>query len=192
MIPTVDELNFATTSLLVALSARNLETGDHCPRVARLALSLGQLLDLPSRDLENLKLGALLHDIGKIRVPDAILCKPGRLTPAEWGTMKLHPADGGNMLRALNCPAPVVAIVEQHHEWYDGAGYPYGLAGDQICEEARIFAVADAYDALTRDRVYRRGVDHHSALAEWSGDQFDPAVVAALFRLSPTQQAGAA
>lgn len=180
---TPDELEFATTALLVALSARNLETGNHCPRVCRIALQLGRELQLSGDDLYNLKFGALLHDVGKMKTPDAVLCKPDRLTEDEWAIMRRHPFDGACMLRGLEFPEAVCLIVEQHHERWDGVGYPFGLTTTQIRSETRIFAVADAYDALTRDRVYRKGIDHHGALSEisaWSGIQFDPRVVETL------------
>src|SRR6185369_4313118 len=98
MRPTQEQLEFGTTTLLVALSARNLETGDHCPRVNRLALQLGRALQLNSSDLNALKFGSLLHDIGTIKTPDAVLCKPDKLNAAEWETMRRHPLDGDNIL----------------------------------------------------------------------------------------------
>lgn len=186
MKPTDAELEFGTTSLLIALAARNLETGDHCPRVNRLALQLGRVLRLPSADLYALKFGSLLHDIGKLKTPDAILRKPGQLTATEWATMRQHASDGANILRALNFPETVCLIVEQHHEWFDGTGYPYQLAGPEITFSARIFAVADAYDAIVSDRCYRKGEPRAVALHEinqWRGSQFDPVVVDALINL---------
>src|SRR6266498_3003831 len=122
MIPTQEQLEFATTALLVALATRNLETGGHAKRVATIALDLGRAMNLPAEKLYALKFGALLHDLGKLQTPDAVLCKPGRLTPEEWATMREHPITGSNMLRALNFPEPVCLILEQHHERYDGEG----------------------------------------------------------------------
>jgi putative nucleotidyltransferase with HDIG domain len=191
MKPTQEQLEFGTTTLLIALTARNLETGDHCPRVNRLALQLGRSLRLSADELYDLKFGSLLHDIGKIRTRDAVLTKPGKLTETEWEEMRRHPLDGGSLLRALDFPESVCLIVEQHHEWFDGSGYPFGLAGDQIYLPARVFAVADTYDAITRDRCYRKGAAAAVALHEinsWSGTQFDPQVVERLIQLSRDNQ----
>ena len=186
MTPTQEQLEFATTALLVALSARNLETGDHSQRVARIALDLGRAMDLPAEQLHALKFGALLHDLGKLQTQDAVLCKPGRLTSDEWKIMHKHPSTGANMLRALNFPESVCEIVEQHHERYDGEGYPYGLRGQQIRLEARIVSVADLFDAVTCDRCYRTGAAPAVALheiASWAGQQFDPVVAQAFLQL---------
>jgi putative nucleotidyltransferase with HDIG domain len=190
MKPTPEQLEFGTTSLLCALAARNLETGDHCPRVNRLALQLGRALQLPQEELVALKFGSLLHDIGKLRVPDAVLCKPDKLTADEWEIMRRHPFDGATILRSLNFPEDVCLIVEQHHEWFDGSGYPYGLKDNQISRPARVFAVADTFDAITRDRCYRSGASIAVALHEinsWRDKQFDPYVVDALLRLPLTE-----
>ncbi len=194
MNPSNDQLEFATSALLVALCARDLETGDHCPRVNRLALKLGRALALPQEHLYALKFGSLLHDIGKLRTGDAVLCKPDRLTAAEWEIMRRHPLDGATMLRSLGFPEPVCLIVEQHHETWSGTGYPYGLKANEIYIGARLFAVADAYDAITRDRCYRKGAAAHVALHEissCSGTQFDPKVVTAFLNLErpPHQEA---
>lgn len=186
MKPTQEQLELATTALLLALSARNLETGGHAQRVSEIALDLGRAMGLQSEQLYALKFGSLLHDLGKIRTPDAVLCKPARLTPDEWEIMREHPATGANMLRALGFPEPVCLVLEQHHERYDGHGYPYRLRGDQIQIEARIFAVADTFDAITADRCYRPGAAPAVALheiASWSERQFDPVVVDAFLQL---------
>lgn len=186
MKPTQEQLEFGTTSLLMALAQRNLETGDHCPRVNRLALSLGRKLKMSGDDLNTLKFGSLLHDIGKIRTRDAVLCKPAPLSPDEWTEMRRHPIDGAIMLRALDFPESICLVVEQHHEWFNGSGYPFNLAAGQISFAARVFSVADTYDAITRDRCYRKGAAAETALHEissWSGTQFDPDVVEALLLL---------
>ena len=183
-----------TTALLVALSARNLETGDHCPRVSRLALALGRALSLTGDELETLKFGSLLHDVGKIGTPDAILCKPAKLTPEEWLKMREHPVTGSTILHALGFPPDVCRLVEQHHERFDGTGYPFGLAGKAISIGARIFAIADTFDALVSDRCYRRGVAIAAALDEivaWSGRQFDPELVDRFVILPPVTYANA-
>lgn len=192
MTPTPGELEFAATALLLALSARNLETGDHCPRVARLALELGRTLQLTGDDLYALHLGSLLHDIGKLQTPDAVLCKPDKLDADEWQIMRRHPTAGAAMLRAANFPEAACLVVEQHHERFDGQGYPFNLQRQQISLNARIFAVADTFDAITADRCYRAGAAPAVALHEiqsWSGKQFDPEIVDAFLALHlPTRQ----
>lgn len=180
MKPTEAQLEHSTTALLVALAARNLETGDHCPRVSRLALGLGQAFRLSAAELDVLKWGSLLHDIGKLRTPDAVLCKPDKLTPAEWTIMREHPVTGAAILRSLGYPEAVCLLVEQHHEKYDGSGYPFALAEKQISIGARIFAIADTYDAIVSNRCYRRAAAREHALQEletWKGRQFDPQLV---------------
>ena len=189
--PTQEQIEFSTTTLLLALSARNLETGDHCPRVNRLALQLGRALQLRADDLYALKFGSLLHDIGKLRTRDAVLCKPAKLNSDEWEEMRRHPVDGATILRSLNFPESICLIVEQHHEWIDGTGYPFGLKENEISFGARVFAVADTFDAITRDRCYRQGAAVAVALHEissWSGTQFDPKVVDVLITLSRNHQ----
>lgn len=188
-----EHLEIGAQCLLVALAARNLETGGHAQRVCDLALELGRALQLPATKLFNLKFGALLHDVGKLATPDAILCKPGPLTDDEWKVMREHPITGANLLRSLKFPLGVSAIVEQHHERHDGLGYPYGLRGREITIEARVFSVVDAYDAITADRCYHRGaapaVAYHE-LASWAGKQFDPDVVDAFLDLRGASQYG--
>lgn len=142
--------------------------------------------------MQHLELGALLHDIGKLRVPNAIINKPGKLTEAEWDVVKQHPAHGEAMLRRIGgLLAQVAPIVRGHHERFDGAGYPDGLAADAIPIEARVITACDSFSAMTTDRSYRRGMSHGEALAELercTPGQFDPRVVAALV----TSLAGAA
>jgi putative nucleotidyltransferase with HDIG domain len=130
--------------------------------------------------------GALLHDIGKIGIPDAILRKPGPLTEEEWTIMRQHPRIGYEMLKQIDFLKQAVPIILHHHERFDGRGYPAGLAEDQIPLGARIFAVADTYDAITSDRPYRKGRSHATAVEEvrkGCGTQFDPLVVEALLSL---------
>lgn len=180
MTPTAAQLEHSTTALLLALSARSLETGNHCPRVNQLSLALGRALTLTGDELHALHLGSLLHDVGKLQTPDAVLKKPGSLTETEWTTMHEHPVTGSNMLRSLGYPEAACLIVEQHHERYDGEGYPLQLRESEISLGARIFAIADTYDAITNTRVYRNGASPAAALHEitsWSGRQFDPAIV---------------
>ncbi|MEP6743840.1 MAG: HD-GYP domain-containing protein [bacterium] len=187
MTPTTSEIEFATTSLLIALRAHDRETANHAVRVQTVALNMGRAMNLSGNQLWALKIGSLLHDLGKLQTPDAILRKPTALTDEEWGTMRLHPYTGGMMLRALNFPEPVCLIVEQHHEHWNGRGYPYGLAQDEISCGARILAVADSYDAIVSDRCYHPGesAPHGRTKILWDmGRQFDPRAVAAFLLLT--------
>ena len=130
--------------------------------------------------------GALLHDVGKIGITDRVLLKAGPLSDGEWREMRKHPDLGATLVGEIGFLRPARELVRAHHERYDGAGYPRGLAGDAIPLGARIFGVADAFDALTTDRPYRRGLDHTEAarrIAAGRGSQFDPAVVDAFLRI---------
>src|SRR5262249_11557662 len=150
------------------------------------SLLLGQQMDLEDRDLELLRLGGPLHDIGKIGIDDAILRKPDRLTPEEFDAMKLHTVKGAEILATVQELHPIIPIVRNHHERWDGKGYPDGLAGEEIPRLARILAVADAFDAMTSDRPYRKGMAAAVAFAEvekQSGKQFDPACAAAFLEI---------
>lgn len=153
-------------SLATALDARDRYTAGHSERVAHLAVVIGQSLGLAGRELDMLRLGALLHDIGKIGVPDAVLRKPGRLTDEEFAQIELHPSIGARILEPLRLPAEVLAVVELHHEQPDGRGYPHGLQDDQIPRLAAIVHGADAFDAITSARAYRPGRPVADALAE--------------------------
>jgi putative nucleotidyltransferase with HDIG domain len=164
-------------SLVAALDAREHETGDHSQRVVRLSLAVARRLGLPERDLPDLGRGALLHDIGKIGVPDAILLKADRLSEAEWAEMRRHPQIGYDILRSIDFLERSADMVLAHQERFDGLGYPRGLAGDEIPIAARIFAIADTYDAMTSDRPYRKALSPEAArveIARCSGTQFDP------------------
>lgn len=169
-------------ALVQALETRDSETHGHSERVVTFSLRLGYELGLDKTALRDLELGALLHDIGKIGVPDSILRKPAKLTEDEWNKMKLHPIHGQKILRNIPFLDGVARIVSQHHEKWDGSGYPIGLRGEDIDLGARIFAVIDAFDAIISDRIYRRGGSYEEAAAElskFSGTQFDPLVVEA-------------
>lgn len=173
-------------ALSTALRVRDAETFEHSRRVVAFSLRLGQELSLDRLQMESLGLGAFLHDIGKIRVPDAILLKPGKLTAEEWVRMRNHPLYGQQLLKGIKFLAGASLVVGQHHERWDGSGYPRGLAGGEIDLNARIFAVADAYDAITTDRVYRAGADYKNAateLASGASKHFDPTVVEVFQRI---------
>lgn len=174
-------------SLLFRLRARDVETLAHSQRVVRLSLMLGREFDLNSTELQSLEYGSLLHDIGKIDVPDSILRKPGPLTSLEWKKMREHPLLGMQILSDIDFLKDASLVVGQHHERWDGKGYPFRLRGNEIDRNARIFAVADAFDAMTSDRVYHAGKGFDAAAAELrrcAGQQFDPEVVEAFTRLS--------
>jgi len=177
-------------SLTAALETRDLETHGHSERVVNFSLRLGRELKLGEEQLRSLEFGSLLHDIGKIGVPDAILRKPAALSESEWVRMREHPLHGQKILSGIEFLEGAARVVAQHHEKWDGSGYPLGLRGEQIDFNARIFAVADAFDAITSDRVYRRGRSYEEAISEldaFSGRQFDPEVVEA-FRRVPREE----
>lgn len=161
--------------------------GEHTQGVVELALAVGQELGLDARRRRDLEFGSLLHDIGKLRVSNAIINKPGKLTEAEWEVIRRHPIDGQLMLeRVGGAMAEIGRIVRAHHERVDGAGYPDGLKGDAIPLEARIICVCDSYNAMVTTRSYRSAMTKEQALEELvrcAGTQFDPDVVAALVRI---------
>lgn len=168
--------------LAAALEARDVETRGHSDRVVAFCIRLGKQLHLSDDEMVALECGALLHDIGKIGVPDHILFKPGPLTDDEWAQMRRHVEYGGNILQGIEFLKDAAKVVEQHHEKYNGSGYLLGLSGEEIYIGARIFAVADAVDAFTSDRPYRAGRSFEEALDElWrcAGQHFDPKVVQA-------------
>jgi putative nucleotidyltransferase with HDIG domain len=170
-------------ALTKALEMRDHETEGHSRRVVQYSLSLAQKLGVLEEELVPIMRGALLHDIGKIGIPDNILRKQGPLNDEEWVIMRQHPRIGYEMLKGIDFLQGAVPIILHHHERWDGSGYPTGLSGETIPLGARIFAVADAYDAITSDRPYRKGRPHEAALAEivaGAGRQFDARVVQAL------------
>jgi putative two-component system response regulator len=177
-------------ALTSALDKRDTETHGHSERVVAFSLRLGRELGLGEEQLVALEFGSLLHDIGKIGVPDAILRKPAALDESEWFEMRKHPRHGQQILSGIAFLEGAARVVAQHHERFDGTGYPLGLRGERIDLNARIFSVADAFDAITSDRVYRRAKSYGAAVAEleeWAGRQFDPAVVEA-FRRVPREE----
>jgi len=173
-------------ALTTALETRDSETHGHSERVVSYSLRLGHEYGLNREEMKSLEFGALLHDIGKIGVPDAILRKPSKLTEEEWVRMREHPMHGQQILRGIEFLQGAARVVAQHHEKWDGSGYPLGLREEEVDVCARIFSVADAFDAITSDRVYRRGKTYEAAaeeLDEWAGRQFDPKVVEAFHRV---------
>lgn len=179
-------------ALTRALELRDHETEGHSRRVVQYTYTLARHLGVAEEHLVAMMRGALLHDIGKIGIPDHILRKPGPLTPEEWEIMKAHTRNGYEMLRPMEFLRDAAPIILHHHERFDGSGYPDGLIGHAIPLGARIFAVADAYDALTSDRPYRRRRSHAAAVAEivrCAGSHFDPDVVQALLD-TPAEELG--
>lgn len=166
--------------MLLNRSSR-LESVVHAWRIARQARAVGDRLGLEPAVLRQIFMGALLHDVGKVFVPNRILNKPGRLTDTEWGVVQRHPLRGARLIRMLpGFPAAVVRVVLHHHERWDGGGYPHGLRGDQIPLPAQIVAVCDVYDALRSERSYKPAWDHSRACAELSAQadrQFSRQVV---------------
>lgn len=168
--------------LVAALDARECETHRHSERVAQYTRFLAEKIGMKGGDLEDIFRGALLHDIGKIGVPDAILLKPASLTEEEWKVMKKHPEMGRQIVSSVDFLKPASEIVFTHEERFDGSGYPRGLRGDQIPVGSRIFAVMDALDAMTFDRPYRKAIPFEAIEVEilkGTGSQFDPNVVEA-------------
>jgi HD-GYP domain-containing protein (c-di-GMP phosphodiesterase class II) len=167
-------------SLANALDARDQYTAGHSSRVSQLSCAVASALGLDPDEVERIRIGALLHDVGKIGVADSVLQKPGRLTDEEFAMVKLHPVIGRRILEGVHGFAPYLGAVELHHENWDGTGYPKGQKGKETPIEARIIHVSDAYDAMTTDRTYRRGMSHEKAISiliEYAGIQFDPQIV---------------
>lgn len=180
-----DTFQFTLEAITDILDVREHQTGEHSRRVARLAIVLAREMGAWPEDIQTIETGALLHDIGKIGVPDSILLKPGPLTPDERAIMDRHPHIGYNIIKAGPGLEEVSEIVLAHQERYDGSGYPLGLKGDAICLGARIFAVIDTYDAIRSNRPYSAGRSAEVALDEilrHKGTLFDPTVVEALQR----------
>ncbi|NNE98161.1 MAG: HD domain-containing protein [Pyrinomonadaceae bacterium] len=170
-----------------ALETRDFETYGHSERVVTFSLRLAHEVGIKKDLMRDLELGALLHDVGKIGVPDSILRKPAKLNEKEWDKMKLHPIHGFKILRDIPFLEGAVKIVSQHHERWDGTGYPLGLRGENIDICARIFSVVDAFDTMISDTVYRKGRPYQDALKELdrcAGTQFDPAIVEAFKEIS--------
>jgi cyclic di-GMP phosphodiesterase len=169
-----------------ALDLRDRETEGHSRRVTQLTVRLAQALDISDDDIMHIRRGALLHDMGKIGIPDSILHKPAALTDEEWTVMRKHPQLAYDMLYPIEYLRPALEIPLTHHEKWDGTGYPRGLKGEEIPIVARLFAVVDVWDALTSDRPYRPAWSQEEALTyirEQSGKHFDPQVVDLFFKV---------
>jgi putative nucleotidyltransferase with HDIG domain len=178
-------------ALMIALAAKDESTEGHTRRVAELAVQVGEVLGLPARRLRPLAIGGLLHDIGKMQIPDAILKKPGPLTDAEYDIVKRHPEWGDQLAGELGLPARVRQLIRHHHERLDGTGYPDGKISQQIDLDVRILAVCDVYDALISKRVYRDAwspVQALRTLKAEEGSAFDGRCVAALERVVTAEE----
>lgn len=183
----LDDLHEIVEALAAALDAKSSCMCGHSERVAELSLRLAQKLELSVEEQARIHIGAHLHDIGKIGVPDFILNKPGKLTEDEFAVIRQHPDIGSHIVGKVKVFRPVIDIVRHHHERFDGKGYPDGLTGREISLGARIVAVADAFDAMTTIRAYRQVFSYSEAMAEVQrcrGSQFDPDVVDALIALT--------
>ena len=181
-------------SLSNALEAKDEYTSQHTEEVVRLTVAVAAEFGLDLDGIRNVELGAVLHDIGKVRVPEAILNKPGPLDEAEWAIMKTHPEVGEHILRPIQTLQPILPIVRHHHERWDGKGYPDGLEGQAIPLGARIVSACDAYRAMTEDRPYRKALSESEAreqLVQGADTQFDSDCVRALLRVLDRRSSGA-
>jgi HD-GYP domain-containing protein (c-di-GMP phosphodiesterase class II)/HAMP domain-containing protein len=192
LIQELDKLNLGTLKALArAVDAKSSWTAGHSERVTDMALKIGAALKLAPKELDNLRRGSLLHDIGKIGVPVSLLDKPGKFDDDEYETVKTHPRTGARILEPIASYKTIIPIVLQHHERYDGKGYPDGLSGDAIDFSARIVAVADVFDALKSDRPYRKGWPLEriiDLITQEAGRQFDPKVVDAFLSIIKLQK----
>ena len=179
-------------SFIVTLEARDPYTRGHAERVREFARAICRQMGLDRKETRTIELAAVLHDLGKIAIPDQILLKPGPLTPAEWAQMRRHPAKSAEIVQFLGFLRETIPIIQAHQERYDGHGYPAGLVGEEIPLGARILAVADSYDAMTSSRPYRQAMGDREAiqiLSSGAGKHWDPVVVQALLAtLSREQQ----
>lgn len=176
----VENFFLTARALAIAVEARDPYTGGHSDRVFQISAELGKRCNVSPVEQLYLEGGSLLHDVGKIAIRDGVLLKPGPLTDMEYKEMQLHTIFGAQIVKKLNCLHGCVDAVLFHHERIDGYGYPYGLKGDEIPLTARITSIADAYDAMTTNRIYRKALTHEQALEEVirnSGTQFDSEIV---------------
>ncbi|WP_241674786.1 HD-GYP domain-containing protein [Paenibacillus luteus] len=183
-------MSTSVRELVMTTEARDSYTAGHNYRVALYALKLGEELSLTSAELRAIAQGGLVHDVGKLRIPDTILNKPGKLTPEERNIIEVHPVSGYDLCKRLGFMPEELSVIRSHHEKWDGSGYPDQLAGEQIPLLARVTAVADVYDALTSSRSYRKAMSHEAAMEiilKESGSHFDPSCVEAWERLVKEQ-----
>ncbi len=187
-----DELERAEaviTSLALSVEAKDSYTEDHCERLSDYSTMLGRELGLPHEDIRALRLGGVLHDVGKIGIPDAILLKKGRLTDEEFDVIRQHPLIGYNICKPLRSLKPVLPVIRHHHERFDGSGYPDGLKGKDIPLTARILTVVDVYDALRTERPYKEAFDHDKTVAiireETEKGWYDPEIADTFLALNP-------
>jgi len=176
-----------------ALELRDQETEGHTRRVMQMTVELAQAMGFEGRELENIRRGALLHDIGKMGIPDSVLLKPGTLDEREWEIMRRHPEYAHTLLSPIKYLGPVLDIPACHHEKWDGSGYPRGLKGEEIPLSARIFAIVDVWDALLSDRPYRTAWFPEKArdyIQQQSGKHFDPTLVKAFFAMMGEEKHG--
>jgi len=184
-------------ALAIALTARDRYTGDHCGRTCVICADMGESCGLSARELMLLHTAAVMHDVGKVAIPDRVLLKPGRLDAAEWAEMRTHSERGEAILLALQVDDMniVANIVRHHHEGFDGSGYPDGLAGEAIPLLARIIALADSYDAMATERPYhplRTHAQVMDVIAQEQGAKYDPYLCGKLARIIETSQYRAA
>jgi HD-GYP domain-containing protein (c-di-GMP phosphodiesterase class II) len=178
-------------SLAQVVEAKDATTRGHLDRTQAYGLALARRVAPELAGRPEVAYGFFLHDIGKVGVPERVLCKPGPLTDEEWEVMRAHPMIGAQIVEPIRFLGAAVEIVRSHHEWFDGTGYPRGLRGEQIPLAARIFSVADSFDAMTSDRPYRAPLPFDMAIDEvraGAGTQFDPVVVAAFLDLAESGQ----
>jgi hypothetical protein len=185
-----EKLNSTYKNTIVTLSravdARDSYTAGHSERVSKISVEIGSTLGFNKNQLENLEISALFHDIGKLGVPDKILFKPDKLTDDEFEKIKEHPQIGVDILKDIDFLKPILPFILHHHEKFSGGGYPSGIKGENIPLEARIIAIADTYDAITSDRLYRKALSHDYARSEiikYANIQFDPVVVDAFLKV---------
>jgi putative nucleotidyltransferase with HDIG domain len=176
------------TELAISVEKKDGYTADHCYRITKLSMLVGEAMNLSPSQLYDLNMGAFFHDIGKVRVPEDILTKPGKLNPEEWEIMKKHTTFGKEILLETGFPHLIrpSVLVEQHHERYNGSGYPYGLKGGEIEIGAAIIAVVDSFDAMTSNRVYQKGRSKEAAIEEikrCKGTLYHPDVVDAFLKI---------
>jgi HD-GYP domain-containing protein (c-di-GMP phosphodiesterase class II) len=192
LIEDLEEFSWGTLHALArTIDAKSPWTAGHSERVTSLSLQIGTILKLRQKDLDDLHRAGLLHDIGKLGVPAQILDKPGKLTEEEFAQMRRHPELGTKILEPIAAYRPILPLVLYHHENYDGSGYPEGLRGEGIPLGARIFALADVYDALASDRPYRHALEEWEVLdyiKSKAGSKFDPKVTEAFFEVIKTKK----